>query len=196
MEFLKGLFRFVFSKAFLIQLVIAIALTVILCFVALEWLESSTNHDQRIVVPSLSKKSLDDAKAVLGDKTLRLEVQDSANFNPDFPRFSVIDQNPAPGSMVKENRKIYVTLNPSGYRKITVPNVVQKTRRQAEPKLKALGFRIGSITYKPHMSSMVLEMRSKGKKIEPGDQLMKTTTIDLIVGDESGRKVNLSQDNQ
>ncbi|MDY8134216.1 PASTA domain-containing protein [Aquimarina sp. 2201CG5-10] len=195
MNFLKGLFKFVYSKIFLIQLVIAVALIAILCFVALEWLDSTTKHDQRIVVPSLSKKSIDEAKAVLEEKDLRLKVrEDSSNFNPDYPRYSVIEQNPAPGIMVKENRKIYVTLNPSGYRKIEIPDVVQRTRRQAEPLLVASGFKIGSITYKPDMSDLVLELRYKGKRVKPGVKLMKTSTIDLVVGDASGKSLNLSSD--
>ncbi len=195
MEFIKGLFRFIFSKAFLIQLVLAVTLLVIMGYVALQWLEGSTNHDQQIVVPSLSKKTIAEVDELLDDKGLRFEVQDSANYNPDFPKFSVIDQNPASGTMVKENRKIYVTLNPSGYRKVEIPNVLQKTRRQAEPKLIALGFKIGSIIKVPNMSSLVLELRYQGKKIQPGDKLTKTSVIDLVVGDESGQTVNLSPDN-
>ncbi|UZO80541.1 PASTA domain-containing protein [Aquimarina sp. ERC-38] len=194
MKFLKNLFQFLKSKTFLIQLIIAVALFVIICFVALEWLESSTNHNQQIVVPSLSKRTLDEVEEVLTAKNLRYEVQDSTNYNPDYPKYSVIDQNPPPGNTVKENRKIYVTLNPSGYRKIEVPSVTQQTRRQVEPKLIALGFKIGKITYQPHMSDQVLELRYKGKKIKPGDKLMKTATIDLVVGDQSGKSLNLSGD--
>lgn len=192
MDFLKGLFQFIKSKIFLIQLVIAVALFAIICFVALEWLESSTNHDQRIVVPSLSKKTLDEVAEILEAKDLRYEVQDSANFNPDYPKYSVIEQNPPAGNKVKENRKIYVTLNPSGYRKIEIPKVLQRTRRQAEPKLIALGFKIGEVTYQPHMSDHVLELRHKGKRIKPGDKLTKTSTIDLVVGDGKGKTLNLS----
>ncbi|WP_317250064.1 PASTA domain-containing protein [Aquimarina acroporae] len=177
----------------MIQVVIAIAMLAILAFVALEWLESTTNHNQRIVVPSLSKKTLDEVTTILEEKTLRFEVQDSANFNPDYPRYSVIEQNPAAGSEVKENRKIYVTLNPSGYRKIEVPNVVQRTRRQAEPKLIALGFKIGSVTYKPNIAQdMVLELRHNGKRLAPGTKLMKTSTIDLVLGDGKTSAINLS----
>ena len=47
-----------------------------------------------------------------------MEIQDSANYNPDYPKFSVIEQDPLAGNQVKENRKIYLTLNPSGYRKV------------------------------------------------------------------------------
>lgn len=192
MDFLKGFFYFIKSKTFLIQLVIAVALFVILCFVTLEWLESSTNHDQRIVVPSLGKKTLDEVSEILEAKDLRYELQDSANYNPDYPKFSVIEQNPPAGNLVKENRKIYVTINPSGYRKIEIPKVLQRTRRQAEPKLIALGFKIGKVTYQPHMSDHVLELRHEGKKINPGEKLTKTATIDLIVGDGKGKTLNLS----
>ncbi len=192
-KFFKDLFKFIYSKIFLIQLVIAIAMLAILSYVALEWLESTTNHHQRIVVPSLSKKTLDEIAKILEERDLQYEVQDSANFNPDYPRFSVLEQNPAAGSEVKENRKIYVTLNPSGYRKIEVPDVVQNTRRQAEPKLIALGFKIGSVTYKPNIArDMVLEIRHHGKRLQPGTKLMKTSTIDLVLGDGTRGTINLS----
>ena len=181
----------------MIQLVIAIALTVIIGFIVLQWLDSTTNHDQRIAVPNLAKMSIDEAKEVLANKDLRLKVrEDSANFNPDYPRYSVIDQDPKGGSTVKENRKIYVTLNPSGYQKIEVPDVIHQTRRQAEPMLVASGFKIGTVTYKPDMSDQVLELRYKGKGIKPGIMLEKTSTIDLVVGDNGGRKLNLSTEDQ
>ncbi|WP_106791760.1 PASTA domain-containing protein [Aquimarina sp. Aq78] len=192
-NFFRDLFKFIYSKIFLIQLVIAVAMLAILSYVALEWLESTTNHHQRIVVPSLSKKTLDEVGKVLEEKELRYEVQDSANFNPDYPRYSVLEQNPVAGSEVKENRKIYVTLNPSGYRKIEVPNVVQRTRRQAEPKLVALGFKIGSVTYQPNIArDMVLELRHNGKRLKPGTKLMKTSVIDLVLGNGEGGTINLS----
>lgn len=192
-NFFKDLFKFVYSKIFLIQLVIAVAMIAILSYVALQWLESTTNHNQRIVVPSLSKKTLDEVEKILENKGLYYKFQDSANFNPDFPRYSVIEQNPGAGSEVKENRKIYVTLNPSGYRKIEVPEVIQITRRQAEPKLIALGFKIGTITYQPNIArDMVLELRHKGERLKTGTKLMKTSTIDLVLGDGKSGTINLS----
>ncbi|WP_025742307.1 PASTA domain-containing protein [Aquimarina pacifica] len=192
-NFFKGLFKFIYSKMFLVQLVLGIAMLVILSYIALQWLESTTNHNQHIVVPSLSKSTLDEVSKILEAKQLRYEVQDSANFNPDFPKYSVVEQNPVAGSEVKENRKIYVTLNPSGYRKIEVPDVIQRTRRQAQPKLIALGFKIGEITYLPNIAKdMVLELRHKGKRLKPGTKLMKTSTIDLVLGDGERATINLS----
>lgn len=193
-QFFKDLYNFVYSKIFLIQIVLAIAMLVIISYIALEWLDKTTNHDQSIIVPSLSKKSLAEVEKSLEERDLRFEVQDSASFNPDYPRFSVVEQSPTAGSEVKENRKIYVTLNPSGYRKIEVPNIIQKTIRQAKPKLVALGFRIGSLTYRPNIAKdMVLELRYKGKKLKPGTKLMKTAIIDLVLGDGGESTINLSE---
>ncbi|PTX42130.1 PASTA domain-containing protein [Christiangramia gaetbulicola] len=192
-----GLFRFIFSKTFLIQLVLAGIILVIIGFFTMQWLDYSTNQDQRIEVPDLAKMNLDVVEDRLEELDLAYEILDSANFNPDFPRYSVIDQVPAPGKFVKEDRKIYLTLNPSGYRKIEVPNnLIRKTRRQVEPTLRSLGFEIGEITYKPDIAEdAVLELRHKGSLVKPGDKLMKTSKIDLVLGDGStGRYRNSDAD--
>ncbi|TBW27582.1 PASTA domain-containing protein [Gramella sp. KN1008] len=184
-----GLFRFIFSKTFLIQLVLAVIVLVVIAFLTMQWLDYSTNQDQRIEVPDLAKMNLDVVEDKLDELDLKYEILDSANFNPEFPKYSVIDQVPAPGKFVKEDRKIYLTLNPSGYRKIQIPTeIIRKTRRQVEPTLRSLGFEIGEITYKPDIAEdVVLELRHEGKLVEPGDELMKTSVIDLVLGDGSGR---------
>lgn len=180
--------KFLFSKTFLIQLGLAVLALVIIAFLTLQWLEYSTNQDQRIEVPDLSRLSLNVVEDRLDELDLRYEILDSANFNPDYPRYAVIDQVPQPGKHVKENRKIYLTLNPSGYRKVTVPDLIRRTRRQVEPTLRSLGFEIGDVTYKPDIAQdAVLELRHKGKLVEPGEELMKTSVIDLVLGDGSGR---------
>ena len=99
------------------------------------WLRISTNHNQRIEVPNLAKLSLDKVEDELDELDLRYEILDSANYNPDYPKYSVIEQIPKAGKFVKEDRKIYLTLNPSDYRKIIVPEVLGKTGRQAKPTL-------------------------------------------------------------
>ena len=63
-------------------------------------------------------------------------------------------------------------------------NLIEKTIRQAEPTLKSLGLQLGKITYKPYLGKdMVLEMWVNGKKVKPGTEVMKTTKVDLVLGD-------------
>ena len=181
-----GFIRFLFSKAFLKQLVLALIVLVVLVFLVLFWLKSSTNHDQRIAVPDLSEMTLDLVEQELENANLRYKVQDSANFNPDYPKYSVIEQSPAAGKFVKENRQIYLVLNPSDYRKIEVPDIVGRTKRQATPTLEALDFKVGTITYKPYIAEdEVLEMRHDGEKLQAGDRLPRKSVIDLVLGDGS-----------
>lgn len=181
--------KYLFTKAFLKQLLFAVLALIVLSFLALWWLRSTTNHNQKIEVPNLAKLSLDIVEDRLDELDLRYEILDSANYNPDYPRYSVIEQIPKTGQFVKENRKIYLTLNPADYRKIKVPEVLGKTGRQARPTLLAMGFEIGKISKRPHISDHVLEMRYKGEKLTPGMEIPKTSVIDLIVGDGTQNRV-------
>ncbi len=183
MKFIK----FLFSKVFLLQIVLAVIVLIVLVFVTLKYLEITTNHNQTIEVPNLSKFDLDIVDKKLAEMKLRREVLDSANFNPNYPPYSVIDQFPKPGKLVKENRKIYLTLNPSGYIDIEIPkNLIRKTQRQVVPTLVALGFQIGEITEKEDIAKgAILELKHKGKTLKAGDKLPKTSVIDLVVGDGS-----------
>ncbi len=191
-----GIFRFIFSKTFLIQLGLAVLVLVLIAFLTLQWLEYSTNQDQRIEVPDLSRMSLNTVEDRLDDMDLRFEILDSANYNPDYPPYAVIDQVPLPGKEVKENRKIYLTLNPSGYGKIEVPDgLITRTRRQVEPTLRSLGFEIGDVTEKDDIAKdAVLELRHEGRLVNPGDELMKTSVIDLVVGNGKGRYLDQSEE--
>ncbi|AUP80451.1 PASTA domain-containing protein [Flavivirga eckloniae] len=178
-----NLIKFLTSKTFLKQIVLALVAVVVLCFIMLKWLKVSTNHGDFETVPDLTGKSISVADIELKQNNLVLQIQDSANYNPKYPKFSVIEQEPPAGTKVKENRKIYLTLNRSGYRKIAVPDLREQTFRQAKPMLEALGFQIGKITYENNIGKdLVLKMRHKGKSIKKGDKLAKTSKIDLVLG--------------
>ncbi|WP_367182413.1 PASTA domain-containing protein [Winogradskyella sp.] len=178
-----SLVKFLTSKVFLKQLALAIVAVVVLSFFILKWLNVTTNHGEFVTVPDLKGKSLETVKIELDDKDLVMEIQDSANFNPKYPKYSVIEQNPIAGAQVKENRKIYLILNPSGYRKVEVPNILKRTFRQAKPQLQALEFKIGKITYINNIGKdVVLGMKHEGETLQPGTLLPLTSTIDLVLG--------------
>src|SRR5699024_10604357 len=117
-----------------------IIVTVVLVLLTLKWLDFETHHGQTIEVPDLSKLKIEKVNQKLDKLHLRYEVLDSVNYNPDYPSYSVIEQNPEPGKQVKEGRKIYHKINPSGYQKVEMPNLVRHTKRQVIPTLKSLGF--------------------------------------------------------
>lgn len=178
-----SLIKFLTSKTFVKQIILAIIGLVIFCFILLKWLNITTNHGEFETVPDLKGKSIGVANLELNENNLKLEVLDSSNFNPDYPKFSVIDQDPIAGEKVKDGRKIYVTLNPSGFRKVKIPNLKEKTFRQAKPTIEALGFNIGAITFTDYLGeNEVVKLMYKGKEIKEGDELPKTSKIDLVLG--------------
>jgi len=176
--------KFLTSKVFLKQILLAITAITVICFIMLKWLSVTTNHGTFETVPDLKGKSVEVAKIELEQNNLVIKIQDSANYNPNYPKYSVIEQEPMAGTQVKENRKIYITLNPSGYRKIRIPDgLIDKTFRQVKPTLEALGFTIGKITYENNIAKdMVLKLSHKGSPIHAGDKLPKTSVIDLVLG--------------
>ena len=175
--------KFLFSKSFIKQLILAFIVLVVLGFLALKWLKSYTNHGTFVTVPELRGQTFDVAQVLINDYDLRSEVQDSSNYNPRYPKGAVIEQDPLAGSQVKQDRKIYLILNPSGYRSFAVPDVIRRTFRQTKPALEALGFQIGSLTYKDDLGKdEVLEIWCKGQTIEAGTMLPKTSKIDLVLG--------------
>lgn len=179
-----SLLQYIKSKEFLRTMILVLAISLILVFGLARWLKYHTKHDEKIQVPLLEKLSLAETEKILEEFNLRYVVIDSASFNPKFPPKSVIEQDPRPGDFVKENRKIYLTLNPSNYRIITIPNVLDQTKRQVVIQLKSLGFRMGKERFIKDIGyDVVRGLESNGKKIEPGDKLPKNSVIDLVLGD-------------
>ncbi|MCR9227758.1 MAG: PASTA domain-containing protein [Flavobacteriaceae bacterium] len=180
---MKNFLNFLKSKTFLIQLGLAVVAILVLVFISLQWLKSTTNHGEFVEVPDFSKMSVSEMRKAVEDAGLRYQVLDSSEYNPDYPRFSILDQNPPAGNKVKSNRKIYFTVNPSGYKKVSVPDIIQVTQRNASSMLRAVGLDVERVTYIDELGKdMVYNMKHKGKYLKPGDRLPKTSKIELICG--------------
>jgi eukaryotic-like serine/threonine-protein kinase len=180
-----SIIQFVKNKLFFKQILIAFVGLIVFVFVIKIVLIFSTNHNQKIEVPNLSKLSIEEATLKLSKLDLDYIVIDSASYNPDYPKFSVIEQNPEAGDFVKEKRKIYLTLNPSRYRDVMIPNLNGRTKRQAISELRAIGFIVSQdFTYVNDIGKDVVRgMRHKGKILNPNDKLQKNSEITLVLGD-------------
>jgi len=176
--------QYLTSKTFFKQLLLAFAIVVVLVFLLLQYLSFATDHGNEITVPDLRKLTEEQAAEKLDELDLSYILLDTVDYNKDFPKYSVVQQDPLPGSKVKEGRKIYIKVNSSGFGDVTIPDLIEKTLRQAEPTLAAMGLEVGKLTYKPYLGKdMVLEMHSNGKKLKPGDKVKKSSVIDLVLGD-------------
>lgn len=176
--------KYLTSKTFFTQLAIWFGIIIGLMLLLLQYIKFSTNHGEEITVPSVAKLTVEQAEEKLDAADLEYVLLDTTDYNPDYPKFSVVKQDPLAGAKVKSGRKIYIKINSSGFTAVRIPNLIEQTLRQAEPSLKSIGLEVGEITYKPYIGKdMVLEMSQNGKELKPGDKVLKSSKIDLVVGD-------------
>jgi len=172
------------SRVFFGQALAALAILAVLTYLFMHWLTFTTNHGHEITVPNLAKLTEEQVEDKLDELDLDYVLLDSVDFNSDYPKYSVVEQDPLPGAKVKEGRKIYIKINASGFSSVKIPDLIDKTYREAVPTLKALGLEEGTITYIPNLGKdMVLEMRYKGRNVKAGDRVLKASKIDLVLGD-------------
>ncbi|MGB0172936.1 MAG: PASTA domain-containing protein, partial [Flavobacteriaceae bacterium] len=177
------LLKFFISKTLIFLLIKAGLILVGFIYLLFVGLHFHTRQNSLIEVPDLYQVQLSDANEMLSDLKLNFEVIDSTHFNPEIPPFSVLEQQPRAFEQVKRGRKIYLTLNPSTYRKVSIPNVVQVTYRNAVTSLRAVGLEVGKITYRNNIGKdMVLALRFEGDEIEPGEKIPKSSKVDLVLG--------------
>ena len=176
--------NFLTSKVFFKQVLIALGIIAVVIFIMMQWLSYTTNHDQEIPVPNLSKMSVEKAGEALEAIDLEYIVLDTVDFKADFPPYTIVEQDPLPNVTVKQNRKVYIKVNAGKYTSVVIPDIIQKTYRQAVPTLKSAGLEEGKKTYKPYLAKdVVLEIWQNGKKLKAGDKVQKASKIDLVLGD-------------
>lgn len=176
--------KYLTSRVFVGQVLAALAIIAVLGYLFMHWLTFTTDHGHEIAVPNLSKLTEEQVEDKLDELDLDYVLLDSVDFRGDYPAFTVVEQDPLPGTKVKVGRKVYIKINASGYSSVKLPDLIDKTYREAVPTLKAIGLEEGTITYEPSLGKdMVLAMRYKGRNLKPGERVMKSSKVDLVLGD-------------
>jgi len=161
-----------------------LAIVVGFTFLVIQFLDFRTNHGQEIKVPDLSKMKLEIAEEKLNELDLEVFLLDTVEFNADFPPFTILEQDPKAGSLVKDGRKVYVKLNAGEFTDITIPEFKDKTFRQISATIKSLTLKEGKVTYKPHIAKdVVLQIYQNGRRLRAGDKVKKNSTLDFVLGD-------------
>lgn len=151
------------------------------------YLPSATHHNETVTVPDLEGIHLDNIDEFLTQRNLNYEVLADSGFTDAFDPKTVLVQYPLAGSKVKENRKIFLTLNATNPPKVKMPALVDGSVKNAQLVLDSYGLELGSIEYVPDLAqNAVLEQRYNGQKIAAGEMISKGTRIDLLVGDGLG----------
>lgn len=176
--------QFLKSGAFFKQLILALIIVGVLVFLLINFLDFRTRHGEEIDVPDLTKMKLEIAEQKLEDLGLEVLILDTIDYNPSFPAFTIVEQDPLVGEKVKDGRKVYVKVNAGGYAMITMPDLEEKTYRQIQATFRAIGIKEGEVEYKPNMArDLVLSVKLNGKKLKKGDKVLKNSVVNLELGD-------------
>lgn len=140
-----------------------------------------THHGNMVQVPNVINKDYKEAKKLLEDAGLRVQVTDTGYMTKLAPNL-ILDQHIPAGTTVKFNRAIFLTINSDHARLAPLPEIIDGSARSAEIKLKAMGFKVGKRKFVPGDEDLVMSVEVEGKKVMTGDRVSVEAPIVLVVG--------------
>lgn len=176
--------RFLGDRTFLISIGSLVGLFVLLNYVALPLY---VNHGGRTTVPGVVGMPLDEAQKALEKAGLRL-VHGESRPDPAFAPGLVIQQNPAATAVVKEGRRVYVTIS-GGEVQVPVPSLRGRSLRDARFALERFGLKLGSVSY--DTSDTYPENTIIYQSAMADARIAKGTTVNIVVS--KGRVLTESQ---
>ena len=189
MKFLK----YLFTQTLLIHFIAAVAIAGALLWGTISILDVYSHHNQSFEVPDFTGLTISEVKKIIKEKNLRYEVTDSIYSN-EYQKGTVVEQNPPPKFKVKENRKIFFTMNALTTEKVKVPDVTNGSLIQAKAELETIGLKIGRLTYrKDFAKNYIFEQKYKDETIAKGTYIEKGSYIDLVLGDGSEKDEDLAK---
>lgn len=160
----------------------AVLFFVALAMVANVLLGIFTHHGKVIQVPDMVGLSVREADHVADTSGVRIDVVDSI-YVRGMAKGAVYKQNPAAGSNVKKGRRIMLTINATQPKRITMPNLVGYSMRQAKAELSSRGLNLGRLIYVDDIATNnVLKQQQNGRDVMPGSSVESGSDIDLVVG--------------
>ncbi|MGB0522863.1 MAG: PASTA domain-containing protein [Flammeovirgaceae bacterium] len=158
------------------------------------YLPITTNHGELLTVPEVLGKTESEIATIFEEHSLRYEIIDTNTYNAAYELATVIGQNPSANSQVKENRKIYITMNPTTQPTVKIPvGMISKSIRNAQEQLKTAKLTLGEIKEIPNKFRNVIALEVNGKELSKRDikkgYFVKTwQTVNLIVGNGNAQE--------
>ena len=160
------------------------------------WLRLYTNHGQKLELPDYENTYIEDARRDAEERSFEIIVSDSVHIVGKKGGM-IINQNPIKGSLVKENRKIYVTVTKFNPDKLTLDDLPMLYGADFEQKRKELGYQeintvIDGFRYDKGEPNHILEVSYNGiiivnKDVTRNDvEIEKGGTLHFILSEQSG----------
>jgi hypothetical protein len=165
---------------------LAMAIVLVLLVVGAKFgIDMYTHHGEAILIPDIRHKSYADAKQILANEGLLIEVTDTG-YVRTLPADCILEQSPQPGDKVKSGHVIYVIVNSGNTPTITLPDIIDNSSvREAIAKLTAMGFKVGPPQYIVGEREWVYGATVNGRHVSAGDRIPVGAVVVLQVGNGS-----------
>lgn len=141
-----------------------------------------TRHGKVIEVPDMTNIPVAEARRIAADAGVRIEVVDSV-YVRRMAKGAVYRQSPKAGASVKNGRRVMLTINAVNAKKVSMPNLVGYSMRQAKAELSSKGLNLGKLIYVEDIATnYVLKQQYRGREIAQGSEVESGSNIDLVVG--------------
>lgn len=190
---LKDFFSFKNNRFFWLNLIAMVIVTAGIIVGTLFWLDHYTHHNQSYLVPNVKNQTLYEAEQALANQKLKSIVIDSS-YVKGIPSGIILEQTPIAGSRVKEGRTVYLTITTNNVPLVKIPDLIDNSSlRQAEDKLKAIGFKLTEPEYVSGEQDWVYGIKYRGRSLRTGDKVPYEALLTLSVGNTAMRD-SLNQD--
>jgi hypothetical protein len=165
---------------------LAMAIVLVLLVVGAKFgIDIYTHHGEAILIPDIRHKSYADAKQILANEGLLIEVTDTG-YVRTLPADCILEQSPQPGDKVKSGHVIYVIVNSGNTPTITLPDIIDNSSvREAIAKLTAMGFKVGPPQYIVGEREWVYGATVNGRHVSAGERIPVDAVVVLQVGNGS-----------
>ena len=115
---------------------------------------------------------------------MKVQLVIDSNYVKGVPAGMVLEQTPAAGARVKEGRTVYLTITTTSVPLIQLPDIIDNSSiRQAEAKLKSIGFKLTEPELVPGEQDWVYGIKYRGRELKSGDKVPNEALLTLCVGD-------------
>ncbi|MCK9449268.1 MAG: PASTA domain-containing protein [Bacteroidales bacterium] len=169
-------------KKILLHAVLISVLAVLIVIAALSTLDRYTRHGQVFVIPDFVGA---DHEQIIDDygSSFQFIIVDSV-YDKSLPAGAVIQQDPFPGSKVKQGRNVYFIIVAQQPEQVVMPNLINLSIRQAIVSMETAGLEIDELSFTGHFArNAVVDQKFNGIFIEPGTLLYRGSKIELVLGD-------------
>lgn len=141
-----------------------------------------TRHGKEIEVPDMTNLTVAQAAGMAAGCGIRTEVTDSV-YVRRMAKGAVYRQNPEAGSKVKKGRRIMLTINAVNAKKVSMPDLVGLSMRQARAELSSKGLNLSKLIYVDDIATNnVLKQLYRNREIAAGREIESGSDISLVVG--------------